>query len=85
VQLSGPPVDYWQVLAVQCRPVAHVVPQHGLPRPPHAMQWDDIPLPTHASVASAHTSAEPGLAMQVSPGWPGVPRPMFMQYSSEPL
>jgi hypothetical protein len=35
-------------------------------------------------VESTHTSVEPGLGMQVSPGWPGVPKLMFMQYSSEP-
>jgi hypothetical protein len=39
--------DYWQVPEVQLRPVPHVVPQHGLPRPPHTMQCDVIPLSTH--------------------------------------
>jgi hypothetical protein len=65
---------------VQVRPVAQVVPQQGLPRPPHTMQYDVIPLETHVWVESTHTSAEPGLGTQPSPGWPGVPVLLFRQY-----
>jgi hypothetical protein len=48
------------------------------------MQYEDIPLSTHVSVGSAQTSDEPGLGMQLSPGWPIVPGLSFRQYSSEP-
>ena len=39
--------DYVQVPAVQVRLAPQLAPQHGLARPPHAMQYDVIPLETH--------------------------------------
>jgi len=39
--------DYVQVPAVQVRLAPQLAPQHGFARPPHAMQYDVIPLETH--------------------------------------
>jgi len=44
------------------------------------MQYDVIPLEMHVWVESTHTSAEPGLGMQPSPGRPDMPGPLFRQY-----
>jgi hypothetical protein len=61
------------------------VPQHGLPRPPHATQYDVIPLETHVDFGATQLGEEPGLVAHQSPGWPSVPCALFRQYLSEPL
>jgi hypothetical protein len=63
---------------MHCRFVSHVVPQHGLPRPPQAMQYDDMPLPMHVVFASVHVVLHP------VPGCPTTAAESLMQYCSEP-
>jgi hypothetical protein len=77
-RVSGRASDYRHVPAVQLRPAPHVVPQQGLPRPPHARQYDVIPLSTHVSAGSAH------VVVHWSPGWPRVPALLFRQERSDP-
>jgi hypothetical protein len=54
------------------------MPQHGFPRPPQAMQYDDMPLPMHVVFASVH------VVLQPVPGCPTTAAESLMQYCSEP-